>query len=503
MVGIRRLFVGQLWARVLVSVLAVSLIAGATVALRASQTSAKHGLETRFTARAALAATFVSTYVSQLTAREKLVATNTLSGPDPTAAFNSDVQAFGFETGVLLDANGRALALEPDAPQLVGQQYGTKYRYLAAALNGSVAVSDVVSSAVSGPPVVAFAVPFDTPSGRRVFSGAYLVNKTPVTAFLNATTTLKNAELYITDGANAVLASNGPLAQSAQSLAQRNPELGVAATKGHEGKYRQTSIGYTFVKVTVPGTSWSLLIAAPTSSVFISVNGSAHWLPWLILAGLSLLIGLASWLALRLLAGRRRLADLNRELETLAHTDLLTGLSNRLHLTEQLEGLMANAKRHDYNLCVLMIDIDNFKQLNDSYGHQAGDQALRNVAHRLSSSLREGDLLARWGGEEFLAVLPYTSLAEGLAVAERLCHLVAGVPIAIGSASEVVAVQTSVGVAQDGDDDLDSLVNRADLGLYEAKAAGRNTVRAGQVVAATIAATRGQATSTTNRSPLR
>jgi diguanylate cyclase (GGDEF)-like protein len=483
-VFMRRLFAAHVWGRVLVSVLAASLIASATLALHASQASDHRGVATRFAARATLAAGFVSTYIDQLTHREVLVATNTLSGSDPSSAFESDMQAFGFQSGVLLNAGGEVLAIEPSAPQLIGQQYGTNLLHLAAALSGKVAVSNVVVSAVNGAPVVAFAVPFNTPAGRRVFSGAYTVNDTPLGAFLSATTTLKNAVLYLTDGANTVLASNAALTQTAESLLQRDADLGTAAAKGKEGTYKAGSVGFTFDKVAVPGTSWSLLIAAPNSSVYVAVNGTSHWLPWLILAGLSLLIGLASWLAIRLLAGRRRLADLNRKLETLAHTDLLTGLSNRLHLTEQLEGLMANAKRHDFNLCVLMIDIDHFKRLNDSYGHHAGDQALRHVAARLSASLRDGDLLARWGGEEFLAVLPYTGLPEGLAVAERLCHLVAGEPIAIGNSGEVVAVQTSVGVAQDGDDDLDSLVHRADLGLYEAKAAGRNTFRAAGLTSA-------------------
>lgn len=493
MVLIRRAVARQWWGRLLVSVLAISLIAGAALALRSSQASAKRGIESRFAARATLSASFVSTYITQLTDRQKLVATTTLSGPDPSSAFASDEQAFGFEAGVLLNSAGQALAIQPAAPQLIGQQYGTKYLHLAAALKGNVAVSDVVTTAVNEAPVVAFAVPFNTPTGRRVFSGAYAVNDTPLSAFLSATTTLKDAVLYLTDGKNTVLASNGALSKNAETLAQRNPSLGAAASAQHasatntKGHYTLGSVGYTFVQVAVPGTSWSLLVSAPTNGVFVSVNGSGHWLPWLILAGLSLLIGLASWLAIRLLDGRRHLAALNAQLEAVARTDALTGLSNRRHLTEQLEVLMANAKRHDFNLCVLMIDIDHFKDVNDSFGHHAGDQVLRHVAIRLSSSLRDGDLLARWGGEEFLAVLPYTGLAEGLAVAGRLCELVAGVPIAVGDSGTVVAVQTSVGVAQDGDDDLDALVRRADRGLYEAKAAGRNTFRAASLTVAAAA----------------
>ena len=219
-------------------------------------------------------------------------------------------------------------------------------------------------------------------------------------------------------------------------------------------------------------------MTAPTSEVFVAVGGSGHWLPWLILGGLSIIILLAAWLTIRLLVGRRRLADLNAKLVAIDRTDPLTGLSNRLHLTELLDTLLPNAYRLGYPVSVLMIDIDHFKHLNDTYGHRAGDQALRHVAHRLQTSLREGDLLARWGGEEFLAVLPDTDLKEGMAVAERLCHLLADVPIEMGEKDVLVAIQTSVGVAEFAGDTLDALVDRADLGLYEAKAAGRNTVRA-------------------------
>ena len=125
-----------------------------------------------------------------------------------------------------------------------------------------------------------------------------------------------------------------------------------------------------------------------------------------------------------------------------------------------------------------MIDVDHFKDLNDTFGHRAGDFALRHVAHRLNTSLRQGDLLARWGGEEFLAVLPDTDMKQGMVVAERLCNLVAGTPIEVGEDGGLVAIHTSVGIAEYADDTVDTLVDRADLGLYEAKAAGRNTVRA-------------------------
>ena len=106
----RRLVAGQWFARLLIALISVSLICGAAFALHASQTKADQGVQTRYASRAVLAANFVSTYVSQLTAREMLVATATLSGPSPVDPFASDVEAFGFQAAVLLDSSGRSLS---------------------------------------------------------------------------------------------------------------------------------------------------------------------------------------------------------------------------------------------------------------------------------------------------------------------------------------------------------------------------------------------------------
>ena len=236
MVVMRRVVGAHWFGRLLVALISVSLISGAALALRASQAAADKGVETRFASRAVLAANFVSTYVSQLTAREQMVATATLGGANPSAAFASDVEAFGFQATVLLDSSGKSLAVEPANPADIGLQYGTKYAHLASALQGQIAVSNVVNSAVKAAPVIAFAVPFNTPSGRRVFSGAYLVSNTPLAAFLNDTTTLKGARLYLTDGTSVVFASNGTQTPGAQTLAVRDAALGTAAVGRSGGK---------------------------------------------------------------------------------------------------------------------------------------------------------------------------------------------------------------------------------------------------------------------------
>ncbi|HEX3825191.1 MAG TPA: sensor domain-containing diguanylate cyclase [Mycobacteriales bacterium] len=481
--GLRRLSAARWWARFLVAFFSLLLVAGAGFALHTSQSNARQGLAQRWSARADLSAHFASTYISQLTAREKLVASRNLAGPDPSAAFNAVVQGFGFPAAVLLDEHGRDLAVYPTDPAVVGSQVGAKYAHLSAALRGKVGVSNIVPSAVTGVPVVAFAVPYQTPQGRRVFSGGYPITSTPLAAYLNAATTLKGARLFLLDGDGGVLATNGTAAPDGRTLGQQSAELGQAASRSLSGNYRSGDVSYTFAKAAVPGTSWYLVITAPTSGVFASARGSGWWVPWLILGLLSVLVAIAAFLAIRLLEGRRRLADANHQLTAITRTDGLTGLSNRRHLTEQLEVLLANASRHDFAVSVLMIDVDHFKALNDTHGHNAGDRALRQIADRLVASAREGDLLARWGGEEFLAVLPFTNVADGIKAAERLCRVIAIEPIDIGLGREPASVSISIGVAQATDDTLDALVHRADLGLYEAKAAGRNTARTASAVA--------------------
>ena len=402
--------------RLVIALIAGSLAGGSALTLHQAQRNARAGIEQRYTARAGLAANFVSTYISQLTTREKTVAVSSLSGPDPSGPFAAATTAFGFQAGVLLDSTGRALSVEPFSAAAIGRQLGTQYPHLTEALEGRVAASNVISSAVLGLPAVAFAVPFATPQGRRVFSGAYLVSDTPLAAFLSDTTAVRGAQLYLTDSTGKVIAKNGqaaPASAGIQSLAQVAPDLDRATRRGSSnGDYTMGSIAYDFARAPVPGTPWTLLMAVPSRALFVSVSGSSHWLPWVILGCLSLLLALAGWLAIRLVAGRRGLAELNSRLAALAQTDELTGLSSRGHMTEQLEAWLAQARRQHFPLAVLMIDIDHFKSLNDSHGHRAGDIALREVARRLKGSLRQTDLVARWGGEEFLAVLPYSGLAD-------------------------------------------------------------------------------------------
>jgi two-component system chemotaxis response regulator CheY len=179
--------------------------------------------------------------------------------------------------------------------------------------------------------------------------------------------------------------------------------------------------------------------------------------------------------ALRVKALHDQLVEANQRLAAQALTDELTGVANRRHGAHELERAVALATRHGHLLALARVDIDHFKQINDTHGHQAGDRVLAEVARRLAGALRGGDELARWGGDEFVAILPDTDREGALRAAQRLRAAVdaAHVPVNGGD----VAVTVSVGWAHWAGDTPDDLLARADRSLYQAKDTGRNAVR--------------------------
>jgi two-component system cell cycle response regulator len=165
------------------------------------------------------------------------------------------------------------------------------------------------------------------------------------------------------------------------------------------------------------------------------------------------------------------------ELDRMSRLDALTGLHNRRHLDEHVRATVSAAKRRKQWLAVLMVDVDHFKEVNDSLGHAAGDEVLCEVARRLTRALRAEDVPGRWGGEEFLVLLPQTDPDGAAVVAERVRSLIAKGPVKLADGQ--VPVTVSVGLASGLGPDGDDLVHRADTALYEAKAAGRNRVVSG------------------------
>jgi diguanylate cyclase (GGDEF)-like protein len=227
-------------------------------------------------------------------------------------------------------------------------------------------------------------------------------------------------------------------------------------------------------------TSYSVMSDFPLLTV-VSASVDDTLAPWQrqtqIICLLALVISLVSvGVAVRLARVLTELSVRTAELHHLATTDHLTGTHNRQHFLSLLYHEFARGRRYKAPLSLLVLDLDFFKQINDGYGHAAGDAALKAFASAAQDCLRGMDALGRLGGEEFGILLPSTAVDQAEMVAERIRGAVAG--IAIETEFGTVRYTTSIGVTQSQEDDesVDVLLARADAALYAAKAAGRNRV---------------------------
>ncbi len=191
----------------------------------------------------------------------------------------------------------------------------------------------------------------------------------------------------------------------------------------------------------------------------------------------SLLLGLTWTLSFVLLNSERMELELRKaqvELQHLARTDFLTGVSNNRHFSEVCESEFQRARRLNHPLTVCMIDVDNFKQINDLHGHATGDQILTTVASVCRKNLRSMDSFGRLGGDEFAALLPETGLDSGLNIAERLRPSVEQIDFQIAAATLRITISLGVSTLQPQDQQIETVLNRADAALYKAKQGGRN-----------------------------
>lgn len=163
-----------------------------------------------------------------------------------------------------------------------------------------------------------------------------------------------------------------------------------------------------------------------------------------------------------------------KRVQEMAVRDQLTGLYNRFKLIEVLEYELEQSRRYDTPFSVILLDVDDFKQINDRLGHNEGDKVLSGIAEATQAQVRSADTLGRWGGEEFLAILPKTDVAGAILVAEKICHAVASAEFSI---SEPVTVSIGISVYRKEDTTIDTLIGRADQAMYTAKSNGKNCVR--------------------------
>ncbi|MGZ5012176.1 MAG: diguanylate cyclase [Methylobacter sp.] len=167
-----------------------------------------------------------------------------------------------------------------------------------------------------------------------------------------------------------------------------------------------------------------------------------------------------------------------------AKTDALTGLLNRRAFDQKLNEYIENHKQSNVELCLLILDIDHFKQINDTFGHQMGDNVLRYTANLMKQHITEHHCAARYGGEEMAIIMPNTSLNQAMEIAERIRASLAQHPLKLrGSKKSIGKVTISIGVSSfQINDSLESLIERADKAMYQAKDNGRNQVMAEDII---------------------
>lgn len=170
-----------------------------------------------------------------------------------------------------------------------------------------------------------------------------------------------------------------------------------------------------------------------------------------------------------------QLETARREAQMLASTDLLTGSLNRRRFLEVAERELLRARHGEHSMALLLLDIDDFKRVNDRHGHEAGDAVLQRVAALCEVALRPGDHFGRWGGEEFVVLLSGIGTNDAVVVANRMREDIAAAPIRAGSTGVAVSVSVGVVVNDHPTESLDQLIARADQAMYAAKRAGKNT----------------------------
>jgi diguanylate cyclase (GGDEF)-like protein/hemerythrin-like metal-binding protein len=252
----------------------------------------------------------------------------------------------------------------------------------------------------------------------------------------------------------------------------------VAASWAGTGWVRVDGARHVAVRIGLPALDWSVVTIRKES-----LRGPNRLLGIVITLLLSLVIVASFVIAQRQLGTESRLAQKQKEAEGRARemarradTDVLTGVANRQGFNEVMSREFARARRFRHPLSIVILDLDHFKRVNDQHGHPAGDQVLVATARLLSTRVRESDLVARWGGEEFAVIASVTDAAGAARLAEKLRALMEVTHL--GPAGDVTG---SFGVSEmRPDDTVESMLERADEALYAAKAGGRNQVRCGE-----------------------
>lgn len=273
-----------LWARTRDVVLPVGvwllLCAVGAATLSWTQRSSRDDLVQRFDMRVSLGSQFVASYVQDVLVRERAQATAFLSAEtvDDTD-FRRSVSTFGYPAAVLIDARGRVLHVAPPNPSLIGADLLGRYAHLRSAVRTGVpAVSAVVPAASTHVPVTAFAMPYDTPYGRRVFSGAVEVARSPLSAYLTKALTISGNRVYLADGNGRVVAANRAVTDRTNTLESAEPVLAATLDRHSSGRvfagYTAGGKHWTFSSYPVSGTGWRLVATVPDEALYAPLAGA-------------------------------------------------------------------------------------------------------------------------------------------------------------------------------------------------------------------------------------
>lgn len=253
------------------TVVLVLVVTAAAIFTAQSGQQQHEALVDRFNTRQAVGGQFIEAYVQSVYERERALAGHLFTGPVNGSSFASSAADLGFNAAVLLDAEGRLLASQPANPDVIGRNLTAGYTHLRTAVKANTpAVSGVVPSAIRGDPVVGLAVPFATPSGRRVFSGAYAIAATPLVPFARSATPFRTAQVFIIDAGGMVVAGNDPatdgrlLSAIDAQLSRFQPDRGFTGA-GDQRRYVSTGA--------IAGTPWRLILTVRTAELY------APWTP--------------------------------------------------------------------------------------------------------------------------------------------------------------------------------------------------------------------------------
>ena len=434
-----------------------------------TQDSAARKLRHDFAGRAALAAQLTEGVLFGQSDQTVAYSKATYSGPEDTvqAAVDADQAADPSEVrSIVMRADGRLLGVYPHS--LAGQARALANRpEMVKARNGHYTYSNVLSTSSGN--VIMVAVPFIAPGGRRVWAGSITVGQISALAkgYLTSALGLSEGSAFLIDSSRVAIASTGGVAPGTVLN-----DSAFAALKGNTG----TLNGYDYATYPVPNTTWRVAFQAPTAVLLAPLTSTRH-AAWQLFSAFALAMLCVVGLAALALRSSRRLAH-----ERLH--DGLTGLPNRALFINHTERALAAVRTRGGELAALFIDLDRFKEVNDTHGHAVGDTVLTLVAKRLIEAVRSCDVVGRLGGDEFLILcLDLVDHEQGIEIAQRVQQVLAA-PYEVGRFT--LTVDCSIGIAfyaGEGRLDAGNLIHYADVAMYQAKQHGRARIESVEALA--------------------